>query len=39
MIPKAEFIEALEEWNETHANEPVTARGLDRMLGIKRVSR
>lgn len=37
VVSKTEFIEALGEWNEIHADEPVTARGLDRMLGIERV--
>lgn len=36
VVSKTEFIEALGEWNEIHADEPVTARGLDRMLGIER---
>ena len=36
VISKAEFIEALSDWCEIHESEPVTARGLDRMLGIER---
>lgn len=37
VIPKGEFIEALEDWCEERGNRPVTARGLDSMLGIERV--
>lgn len=39
VISKTEFIEVLSDWCEIHADEPVTARGLDRMLGIERASR
>ena len=39
VIPKAEFIEALSDWCEVHGDRPVTARGIDRMLGIERVRR
>lgn len=39
VIPKAEFIEALSDWCEIHESEPVTARGIDKMLGIERVRR
>jgi hypothetical protein len=39
VISKTEFIEALSDWCETRADEPVTARGIDRMLGIERVRR
>lgn len=34
-----EFIEALSDWCEIHADEPVTARGIDMMLGIERARR
>lgn len=37
VISKAEVIEALSDWCEIHENEPVTARGLDKMFGIERV--
>ena len=39
IIPKAEFIGILTEWCEIHESEPVTARGIDRMLGIERECR
>lgn len=37
VISKTEFIETLSDWCEIHADVPVTARGIDRMLGIERV--
>lgn len=36
VISKTELIEALSDWCEIHADDPVTTRGLDRMLGIER---
>jgi hypothetical protein len=39
VISKAELIEALSDWCEIHESEPVTARGLDKMLGIERARR
>ena len=39
VISKTEFIEVLSDWCKIHESEPVTARGIDRMLGIERVRR